>query len=179
MGEMKLNLRDIILLERCYTPCGLSDLHSNISMEFALPVNGGCSVCNRQSRLPPGGKCSIEQLMTPPRLQSATDKAFTTPPERPGNATVGYDPQSRFKNGFQAWFIPYRECRLTLESVVSRNQVAISARREEREREQYASCSLKRGIFPSLLGKRTLAISRHHYCSLMDRAPDRPKRSCC
>jgi hypothetical protein len=41
------------------------------------------------------------------------------------------------------------------------------------------SCSLNLGTFLSLLGPRTLAISRRHYCSLMNRAPDRPKRSCC
>jgi hypothetical protein len=44
--------------------------------------------------------------MTPPRLQSATAKAFPTPPERPGNATVGYDPQSRFKKRFSGVIYP-------------------------------------------------------------------------
>jgi hypothetical protein len=49
---------------------------------------------------------------------------------------------------------------------------------EREQREQDVPCSLNRGTFTSLLGPRTLAVNQHHYCSLINRAPDRPKRSC-
>ena len=65
----------------------------------------------------------------------------------------------------------------------SRNQVAMPTQRKapERKKEEGKThpAPSTTAPFPHFPAIRTQAVHQHHYCRRANRAPERPKRSCC
>jgi len=69
---------------------------------IALPVKGAAAFATSKADCLRVKNALSKNWRRRTHLQSSTDEACTIHPERPGNATAAYDPQSRFKKGFQA-----------------------------------------------------------------------------